>query len=181
MLSCWLWSYPNLTKGARATLLPEQHSAGTKRPRGVPGALLRLTLFGAMGATLAWGERPAPVPQGPGRALAVLASVAPRPVLRTRLITLLWGRREREQAHGSLRQSAHELRLALGPPCWQPPKGGPQTSRCWMTGYGWTSAYWRLQPPPNPAAWSCFSGRFLKISSALIPSSIIGWATSTRA
>jgi DNA-binding SARP family transcriptional activator/tetratricopeptide (TPR) repeat protein len=68
-----------------------------------------------MGAALASGESVLPRSRKTRAVLAVLASVAPRPVLRTRLITLLWGRREREQAQGSLRQSVHELRLALGP------------------------------------------------------------------
>ncbi len=116
MLSCWLWSYPNLTKGARSDITASNNIPPAQNDREAsPEPLLRLTLFGAMGATLASGESVLPRSRKARAVLAVLASVAPRPVLRTRLITLLWGRREREQAHGSLRQSAHELRLALGP------------------------------------------------------------------
>jgi DNA-binding SARP family transcriptional activator/tetratricopeptide (TPR) repeat protein len=47
--------------------------------------------------------------------LAVLAMASPRPVLRMQLASLLWSRREQEQARASLRQSVHELQDALGP------------------------------------------------------------------
>jgi DNA-binding SARP family transcriptional activator/TolB-like protein len=47
--------------------------------------------------------------------LAVLALAGPSQVLRTRLTGLLWSQRENEQARASLRQSVHELRVALGP------------------------------------------------------------------
>lgn len=40
---------------------------------------------------------------------------APQPVLRTRLIGLLWSRRGKEQAHASLRQCVRELLVILGP------------------------------------------------------------------
>ena len=40
---------------------------------------------------------------------------SPRPVLRQQLASLLWSRREREQARGSLRQSVHEVQDTLGP------------------------------------------------------------------
>ena len=46
--------------------------------------------------------------------LAVLAMASPKPVLRQRLASLLWSRRELEQARGSLRQSVHELQDTLG-------------------------------------------------------------------
>ncbi|MBV8455527.1 MAG: hypothetical protein JO122_02800, partial [Acetobacteraceae bacterium] len=46
--------------------------------------------------------------------LALLALAAPRPVLRSQLIALLWSRRESEQARGSLRQALHELQTTLG-------------------------------------------------------------------
>ena len=46
--------------------------------------------------------------------LAVLALSGPGQVSRTRLTGLLWGRRGNEQARASLRQSVHELRVALG-------------------------------------------------------------------
>lgn len=47
--------------------------------------------------------------------LALLALAAPRSVLRSQLIALLWSRRESEQARGSLRQALHELQTTLGP------------------------------------------------------------------
>jgi TolB-like protein len=47
--------------------------------------------------------------------LALLALAAPRSVLRSQLIALLWSRREPEQARGSLRQALHELQTTLGP------------------------------------------------------------------
>ncbi len=44
----------------------------------------------------------------------MLALEAPRPVLRSKLTGLLWSRRGREQARGSLRQSVYELQHTLG-------------------------------------------------------------------
>jgi len=46
--------------------------------------------------------------------LAVLALAAPSPVLRSKLASLLWSQRAREQARASLRQSVLELQRALG-------------------------------------------------------------------
>ncbi|MFL5287660.1 MAG: BTAD domain-containing putative transcriptional regulator [Rhodopila sp.] len=40
---------------------------------------------------------------------------SPKPVLRMQLASLLWSRREQEQARASLRQSVHELQDTLGP------------------------------------------------------------------
>jgi DNA-binding SARP family transcriptional activator/TolB-like protein len=47
--------------------------------------------------------------------LAVLAMASPRPVLRMQAASLLWSRREQEQARASLRQSVRELQDALSP------------------------------------------------------------------
>ncbi len=47
--------------------------------------------------------------------LAILAMASPKPVLRPQLASLLWSRREQEQARGSLRQSVHEVQDTLGP------------------------------------------------------------------
>jgi DNA-binding SARP family transcriptional activator/TolB-like protein len=47
--------------------------------------------------------------------LAILAMASPKPVLRQHVASLLWSRREQEQARGSLRQSVHELQDTLGP------------------------------------------------------------------
>lgn len=46
--------------------------------------------------------------------MAYLAMASPRPVLRATLASLLWSRRENEQARASLRQSVHELQDTLG-------------------------------------------------------------------
>jgi DNA-binding SARP family transcriptional activator/TolB-like protein/tetratricopeptide (TPR) repeat protein len=46
--------------------------------------------------------------------VAILAMASPKPVLRQQLASLLWSRREQEQARGSLRQSVHELQDTLG-------------------------------------------------------------------
>jgi DNA-binding SARP family transcriptional activator len=47
--------------------------------------------------------------------LAILAMASPKPVLRLQLASMLWSRRENEQARASLRQSVHELQDTLGP------------------------------------------------------------------
>jgi len=46
--------------------------------------------------------------------MAYLAMASPKPVLRATLASLLWSRRENEQARASLRQSVHELQDTLG-------------------------------------------------------------------
>jgi DNA-binding SARP family transcriptional activator/TolB-like protein len=46
--------------------------------------------------------------------MAILAIASPKPVLRLQLASLLWSRREKEQARASLRQSVHELQDTLG-------------------------------------------------------------------
>jgi DNA-binding SARP family transcriptional activator len=77
--------------------------------------LLRLTLFGPMQVQDASGRSVLLRSRKTRAVLAVLALAGPKPVLRTRLTGLLWSRRESEQARASLRQSVHELRVALGP------------------------------------------------------------------
>ena len=76
--------------------------------------LLRVTLGGQMRAEDASGHSVLPRSRKTRAVLAVLALAAPEPVLRTKLTGLLWSRRGREQARGSLRQSVHELQRALG-------------------------------------------------------------------
>ncbi|MBS0639062.1 MAG: BTAD domain-containing putative transcriptional regulator [Acetobacteraceae bacterium] len=46
--------------------------------------------------------------------LAILALASPKPVLRLAVASLLWSRREKEQARASLRQCVHELQDTLG-------------------------------------------------------------------
>jgi DNA-binding SARP family transcriptional activator/TolB-like protein len=46
---------------------------------------------------------------------AFMAMASPKSILRQQLASLLWSRREQEQARGSLRQSVHELQDTLGP------------------------------------------------------------------
>ncbi|OJY64123.1 MAG: hypothetical protein BGP12_16490 [Rhodospirillales bacterium 70-18] len=76
---------------------------------------LYLTLFGRMAATGPAGRDVLPRSRKTRALLAVLAMMAPEPVLRTQLIGLLWSRREREQGFASLRQAVHELQQALTP------------------------------------------------------------------
>lgn len=45
----------------------------------------------------------------------MLALIAPQPLLRERITSLLWSRRDREQARASLRQCVHELQIILQP------------------------------------------------------------------
>ena len=47
--------------------------------------------------------------------LGILAMASPKPVLRLQVASLLWSRREKEQAGASLRQSVHELQETLAP------------------------------------------------------------------
>src|SRR5271157_1834551 len=77
--------------------------------------LLRLQLFGQMQAEDAAGRSVLPRARKTRAVLAILALSGPRPILRTQLIALLWSRRGKEQARASLRQSVHELLVALGP------------------------------------------------------------------
>jgi DNA-binding SARP family transcriptional activator len=46
--------------------------------------------------------------------MAILALASPKPVLRLTIASLLWSRREKEQARASLRQCVHELQDVLG-------------------------------------------------------------------
>lgn len=75
---------------------------------------LRLTLLGPMRAQDATNRDVLPRVRKTRAVLAVLALAAPRPVLRTQLIELLWSRRDPPQARGSLRQAVRELQTTLG-------------------------------------------------------------------
>jgi DNA-binding SARP family transcriptional activator len=72
-------------------------------------------MFGQMQAEDASGQNVLPRSRKARGVLAVLALAGSKPVLRTRLTGLLWSRRAMEQARASLRQSVHELQIALGP------------------------------------------------------------------
>jgi DNA-binding SARP family transcriptional activator/TolB-like protein len=77
---------------------------------GVPStAVLRLRLIGQMSASDRNGIVALPRVRKTRAVLAILAMAAPKPVLRDQITSLLWSRREREQARASLRQSVHEL------------------------------------------------------------------------
>jgi len=76
---------------------------------------LRLRLFGHMAADDSNGRSYLPRTRKTRALLAILAIASPKPVLRQQLASLLWSRREQEQARGSLRQSVHELQDTLGP------------------------------------------------------------------
>ncbi len=77
--------------------------------------MLRLGLLGQMRAEDATGRSVLPRSRKTRAVLAVLALAGSKPVLRSRLTALLWSSRAKDQARGSLRQSLHELQLALGP------------------------------------------------------------------
>jgi TolB-like protein len=77
--------------------------------------MLCLTLLGRMRACDADGEDVLPRLRKARALLAILAFAAPRPVLRSRLIGLLWSRSDRSHALASLRMAAYELKAALGP------------------------------------------------------------------
>ena len=77
------------------------------------GARLRLGLFGQMSATLRGRPVPLPKVRKTRALLAILALAGGRPVLRERIASLLWSKREREQARASLRQCVHELQEFL--------------------------------------------------------------------
>ncbi len=72
-------------------------------------------VIGPMQATDAAGRSVLPRTRKARAMLAVLALAAPKPVSRTRIAGLLWSRRDREQARGSLRQCLHELQGLLHP------------------------------------------------------------------
>jgi DNA-binding SARP family transcriptional activator/TolB-like protein/Tfp pilus assembly protein PilF len=78
-------------------------------------AALRLRLFGHMAVDDSKGRSYLPRTRKTRAILAILAMASPKPVLRQQLASLLWSRREQEQARGSLRQSVHELQDMLGP------------------------------------------------------------------
>ena len=71
-------------------------------------------VFGTMAARDRAGRTVLPVMRKTRAILAILAMRAPEPVLRTQLTTLLWSRRDPQQARASLRQALHELHDALG-------------------------------------------------------------------
>ena len=77
--------------------------------------LLRIRLIGQMEAWTASGVSVLPVGRKTRALLAILATSAPRPVIRSRLAELLWSRRLEEQARASLRQEIHRLLETLQP------------------------------------------------------------------
>lgn len=84
-------------------------------PPSPPPPRLRLHMLGPMEATDAQGRSLLPRGRKTRALLAILALAAPDPVPRSRLTTLLWSTRGREQARASLRQAVHELQDALTP------------------------------------------------------------------
>jgi len=76
---------------------------------------LRLRLFGHLAVNDNEGKVYLPRTRKTRALMAVLAIASPKPVLRSHLASLLWSRRENEQARASLRQSVHELQETLGP------------------------------------------------------------------
>lgn len=76
-------------------------------------AVVRIRLLGRMAVFHDGSEIPLPPTRKSLAILAVLALCAPRPVLRARLIGLLWSGRREAQARASLRQEIHRLREAF--------------------------------------------------------------------
>jgi DNA-binding SARP family transcriptional activator/TolB-like protein len=73
-----------------------------------------LRLFGRMAVNDHEGQTFLPRTRKTRALMAVLAMSSPKPMLRQQLASLLWSRRENEQARASLRQSVHELQDTLG-------------------------------------------------------------------
>jgi len=71
-------------------------------------------LFGHMAVSDLQGRTFLPRTRKTRALLALLAMASPKPLLRLHLASLLWSRREQEQARASLRQSVHELQDTLG-------------------------------------------------------------------
>jgi DNA-binding SARP family transcriptional activator/TolB-like protein len=80
-----------------------------------PQPVLSVAMLGPLTACDADGNDMLPRVRKTRALLAILALAAPQPVPRARIIALLWSRRNKPQAQGSLRQATHELRMALGP------------------------------------------------------------------
>ncbi len=76
---------------------------------------LWLRLVGPMQAADAGGNNLLPRTRKARAVLAIMAMAAPRPVSRERITSLLWSRRDRGQARGSLRQCVHEIQSLLQP------------------------------------------------------------------
>lgn len=74
---------------------------------------IRLTLLGKMRALDATGRDITPRSRKTRALLAILALERGAPVSRVRLTSLLWSKRDLEQARGSLRQCVHELQERL--------------------------------------------------------------------
>ena len=73
-----------------------------------------MRLFGRMAVNDHEGQTFLPRTRKTRALMAVLAMSSPKPMLRQQLASLLWSRRENEQARASLRQSVHELQDTLG-------------------------------------------------------------------
>jgi DNA-binding SARP family transcriptional activator/TolB-like protein len=77
--------------------------------------IVRLRLIGRMEAWTYQSDDVLPTRRKARAMLACIAVASPRPVLRGRLIELLWSRRSQEQARGSLRQEIYRVLEALAP------------------------------------------------------------------
>lgn len=106
-----LWRLHNACRGP----MPDGFGDVPSSPGQLDTVTLRLRLIGTIDA---WGlasERVLPRVRKTRGILGVLALSAGRPVLRSRLTSLFWSTRDREQARASLRQSLHELGHVLAP------------------------------------------------------------------
>ena len=112
-----LWTPNEFILHLREVVTIRRQASRTQETQVAPdrAATLRLRLFGHMTVDDAKGRSYLPRTRKTRALLAILAMASPRPVLRQQLASLLWSRREQEQARGSLRQSVHELQDILGP------------------------------------------------------------------
>jgi DNA-binding SARP family transcriptional activator/TolB-like protein len=99
-------------EGARILDRSEQQCAGTTDEGDI--GRLHLRLFGQLAVEDRARRSYLPRTRKTRALLAVLALSSPKPVLRLTIASLLWSRRETEQARASLRQCVHELQDVLG-------------------------------------------------------------------
>jgi hypothetical protein len=134
-------------------------------PPTVPTAsptVLRVRLIGAMDARTGDGLSVLPRTRKARALLAILVLLAPQKIARATVAGLLWSRRGREQARGSLRQALLDLHGSLlsgGIDCRCRPSTWPPTCRrsairpppgCWRICEAWTPPLIYGSPTASP-------------------------------
>src|SRR4051812_47347250 len=95
-------------------ILVRAQQLGVERASDQGRSRLKLRLLGQMAVEDQSGRSYLPRTRKTRAPLAILALACPKPVLRLAIASLLWSRREKEQARASLRQCVHELQDTLG-------------------------------------------------------------------